>query len=125
MLFTPIATDTVKEKYHGITLEIGRHNSAEFRRKFRRLTKPYKRQIDKDELPEDLSIELMCRAMIGTVLVGWEGAKTADGSVYEFTEQNALDLLIDDVDCREFISEVASNLSLFLDQQDEEAKKKP
>ena len=114
--------DTVKEEYYGVTLEIARSNNQAFQSKFRKLTKPYRRQIDNKTISDEKSVDLVCEAMAGTVLVGWSGT-FPDGQQYEYSEDAAKQLLVDDQDAREFVSNIAGDLSLFLDEIHSEVKK--
>ena len=114
--------DTVKEDYYGVTLEIARSNNPQFRAKFRKLSKPYQRQIDNKTISDEKSVDIVCEAMAGTVLVGWSGT-FPDGEEYQYSEDAAKQLLADDQDAREFVSTVSGDLSLFLDEIHSEVKK--
>ena len=114
--------DTVKEDYYGVTLEIARSNNPQFRAKFRKLSKPYQRQIDNKTISDEKSVDIVCEAMAGTVLVGWSGT-FPDGEEYQYSEDAAKQLLADDQDAREFVSNVSGDLSLFLDEIHSEVKK--
>ena len=105
--------DTVKEDYYGVTLEIARSNNPAFRAKFRKLSKPYQRQIDAKTISDEKSTDIVCTAMAGTVLVGWSGT-FPDGEEYPYSEDAAKQLLLDDQDAREFVSNIAADLSVFL-----------
>jgi len=124
MLKITRTVDTVEEEYFGVRLRIARTNSDAFVAKLRRLTKPYKRQIDNGSLADDKSRRLFSEAMAGTVLVGWEGLYM-DGAEVPFSEANATDLLVSDPDCREFVSQIAGSLDRFLADEQSELEKKP
>lgn len=115
--------DTIKETYWGITLEIARsqHNEA-FVEKFRRLSRPHKKQIDAQTLPMRKSTELVAEAMAGTVLVGWDAKEMerVAGRPYPFTLENAKALLVEDDDCREFVSTVAAAQDRYLLEEEEQ-----
>lgn len=118
------AAETVEEDYHGVTLIIARTNNNEYRAKFRRLSKPFSHQLEKRTLSAAKETELICSAMACTVLVGWRGV-FPDGKEYEFNEANAKDLLINDVDCRERVSMVGGDLSMYMEDEEAETVKKP
>jgi len=124
MLKITQTVDSVEEDYHGVTLKIARSNSSQFRNKFRALTRPYKRQIEAGTLQDDKSDALLCEALAGTVLIGWTGA-FPDGEEHPFTEENAKQLLLNDQDCRDFVSQTAGNLAVFLSDDQGETVKKP
>ena len=123
MLKITRTVDTVTEEYFGVQLKIGRSNAPEFLSKLRRLTKPYKRQIDSNSLPDDKSRELFCEAMAGTVLLGWSGLEV-DGKPIPYTEATAKELLLNDPDCREFVSQIAGSLDRFLEDEQQALEKK-
>jgi hypothetical protein len=113
-------TETVKKDYHGVTLEIARANNHAFRAKFKKLRQSFKRNQDLNKLTVEQEDALMAEAYAGTVLVGWANFP---GNV-PFTEANAVDLLTNDIDAREFVAEVASDLSEFLLEEKAELVKK-
>jgi len=117
---------TVTQEYQGVPLTIARSNSPEFLEKFRRIAKPHQRAMDKRTLPAEKSLEITCEAMAGTVLVGWDEKALGEvtGDLCPFTEANAKELLINDPDCREFVSSVAGDLDQFLAEQTEVTAKK-
>ena len=123
MLKITKTVESVGEDYFGVTLRIGRSNAPEFLSKLRRLTKPYKRQIDNGSLADDKSREMFCEAMAGTVLLGWSGLEV-DGKPVPYTEATAKELLINDPDCREFVSQIAGSLDRFLEDEQQALEKK-
>ncbi len=123
MLKITKTVESVNEDYFGVTLRIGRSNAPEFLSKLRRLTKPYKRQIDNGSLTDDKSREMFCEAMAGTVLLGWSGLEV-DGKPVPYTEATAKELLINDPDCREFVSQIAGSLDRFLEDEQQALEKK-
>lgn len=122
MLKITQAADTVVEDYFGVKLTIARTNSEAFLAKFRKVTRPYRKQIASGSMDMKRSDELMCEAMAGTVLVDWEDFK-AGGEDVPFSIENAVDLLIHDRDCRDFVSRIAGDLQAFVDEEIEDAAK--
>jgi len=115
-------TETVEKDYQGVTLVIARSNSHAFRAKFKKLRQNFKRNQDLNKLTVEQDDAIMAEAYAGTVLVGW---KNFPGDV-PFTEANAIDLLTNDIDVREFVSEVANDLSEFIiEDQADLVKKSP
>lgn len=115
--------DTVERDYHGVTLKIARANNSAFVQKYRTLIRPVRDEMERGELSVDRDRELLCRALAGTVLVGWSGLES-EGVPVDFTEENAASLLFYDVDAREFIAGVAGKVDAFLQEGTETAVKK-
>ena len=113
-------TETVEKNYQGVTLIIARSNNHAFRTKFKKLRQNFKRNQDLNKLTVEQDDALMAEAYAGTVLVGW---KNFPGGV-EYTEANAIDLLTNDIDAREFVAEVSNELSEFLIEDAEALQKK-
>ncbi len=124
MLKITQTVESVEEDYYGVTLKIARGNNPNFRQKFRALTRPYKRQIEAGTLPDDKSDAILCEAMAGTVLFGWRGVFPG-GEEHPYSDENAKQLLLNDPDCREFVSQTAGNLAVFLSSEQEDQVKKP
>lgn len=58
-------------------------------------TRPYRRQIDNDNMDPDLAMKLMVEAFVGTVLLGWKGAMSKEGKVLKYSRENAIKLMTD------------------------------
>lgn len=113
-------SDTIERDYEGVTLIIAQTNNLAFRNKRDKLLRALKRNQQFSKLPAEQQDELISRAMGGTVLVGW---KNFPGNV-AFSEENAEDLLINDIDAREYVSLVASDLAEFLLEEKADLQKK-
>jgi len=109
--------DTVDREYpycKGVTLIIARSNNHDYRAKVSRLLKQAKRHTkDINSLTLEQDDKLICSAMAGTVLVGWQGMP---GNI-PFDEATATDLLINDIDVREFVSAVSSDMADFIAEE--------
>lgn len=102
----------------GIKLRVRRARNAAYMEKLRRIMKPHKRQIDRNELPVKDIWALEDKALAGTVLVGWEGAPE------EYSEQAAEDLLGTDPYLRREILDVADNAEAFIQEDQAEIEGK-
>lgn len=114
---TPLNTDAAENgawiEYRGVQLLVARGNNTKFKAAFRRVTKPYQREIDGGTLSEEKSSELLAEALADSVLLGWKGF-LQDGKEIEYSKINAKNLLINDPDCREFISDFANDIENFI-----------
>ena len=122
MRITPIDDKAIEEgiwvNYMGVPLRISRWGNDKFNKAFRRLSKPYKREIQNNTLDNETSEKLICRAMAETILLGWDKDKTPDN--VEYSVENAENLLLNDDDCREFIRRASSEAEAFYVQEKEE-----
>lgn len=71
---------------------IGGANSAFSRYRAARL-KPYKYQIEKETISEEVLKDIMLDCFIKYVLLGWENVKDESGKDYPYTEENARKLM--------------------------------
>jgi hypothetical protein len=122
---TPINKDAEENgswgEYMGVGLLIARGNNTNFRRSFRRLTKPHKREIDKGTLSDSESESILCQALAESILVGWKNLKVG-GKNIEYSVANAKSLLLNDSDCRDYVQNFADDLDNFIKQDEEEVK---
>ena len=110
--------------YRGVRLLIARNNNPRFKASFRRLSKPYERDLEKGTLPEETSEHILCRSMAEGILVGWdETTFVINGEQIEYSIDSAYNLLKNDPDCRDFINEFAGEVSNFLRTEQEELTK--
>ena len=124
MRITPIddkkANDGEIFNYMGVPLRIARANNDNFKRVFRQLTKPYQRDIDKGTLDNDTAEDILCKALAQTVLLGWDETKFPGN--YPYSVDNAESLLKNDIDCRNFVTEVSQGAENFYVVNREEFK---
>jgi hypothetical protein len=93
----------------GVTLRIARAGNDAFLTKYRNLILGK----DLDNISDKESREILCTAMAGTVLVGWDGFEI-DGEPVEFNEDNAASLLFHDELAREKVSFTANDIDNFI-----------
>lgn len=107
--------------YRGVHLTIARMGNDRYKAAFRRLINPYKKEIENNTLDDDTSDEILCEALALGVLINWD-AKTFPGNI-EYSKENAKDLLLNDPDCRDFVTEYANDINNFLKDEEEEITK--
>ena len=118
LFITPIDRKLIDEGapsvYMGVTLAIRRHTAPEYIKARREALRG---------LPEgDKKDVLLAEAMAGTLLVGWDWKR--DGEEIPFNIENAKNLLRNDLDCLDHISNFSMNLDNFLRDDAREIKKK-
>ena len=72
--------------YRKATLTVARANNTKFKRIFKQLLKPYKRQIEKGNLDDETSEELMVTAYSEAILVGWKDLKDINGKIWPYSK---------------------------------------
>lgn len=125
-MITPVA-DTAETGaiavYRGVKLKIARANNTKFKAAFRRITKPYKEQMDKEILDEKTSEDLYLQCLAETILVDWKDF-VLGGEDIPYTVENAIDLLRNDSDCLQFVTNYSQSIDNYLMQDEEELKGK-
>lgn len=109
--------------YHGVKLKIARSNNERYLKTFLNLSRPHRKAIEKNALDEETSIGIICQSMAEGILVDWEGLKTAEGEI-AYSVDNAVNLLENDPDCREYVMEYASDMANYLISDKEELLEK-
>lgn len=113
-------TDTFK----GCEFLVAHVSSMDFQNKLARLQQPYAKQIEKKKLKPEIQKQIMCKAMAGTILKDWRGNLVdKDNNPVKFTEALGERLLMNDVEAREFITEFASDLDHYREEETEDLGK--
>lgn len=79
----------------GVELKIARMGNRKYNETIRRLSKPHKYQIDNDTLPQEISEEIMNKAVAECILLDWKGLEDDDGQPINYSRQKAFELLSD------------------------------
>lgn len=129
MLITPIdkskETEGVEAEYYGVKLKIARANNTNFKHLFRTLFAPYKYQVEHNQnIPEEISEDIMLKCYSQTILVGWSGLKDSDGKEIPYSHEKAYELLKDDDDAYEFVKNQSNNMDAFIKKEEEDTKGK-
>ena len=109
--------------YRGVELMIARSGNDAFAKKFTNLLRPIKDDYENDQAdPKELE-DILCRSLAGTVLVGWKTFKVGDKDI-EYSEENAIDLLKSDTDCRSFVQKFSQGVANYLTNEEKTIKGK-
>jgi len=84
------------------------------------LMKPYKYQIDRGTMKEDVAEAIMAQVIAETIILGWNGVTDRDGEEMEYTPELAKQLLLDLPALRNLIMEESQNVANFLREKREE-----
>ena len=114
--------DGVWADYRGVKLKIARANNERYTREFRRLTRPYQKQIAKNKLDPDLAKEILAKAAAKGLLRDWKDFYI-NGEKVPFSLENATQLLLNDEDCLDFVTEFAQDMDNYVVEEMEELAK--
>lgn len=124
MKLTPIngntETEGVEFIYMGAKLIVARANNIEYKKEFRKLMQPIENEVESGRITEQKSQEVLDKCAAKTILVGWSDFKDMDGEEWEYTEQNAVDLLKDDRDAYREIMKFSENIDNYLIKSQED-----
>ena len=112
--------DGVWVEFEGSRFLIAHMSNLRFQRKLANLRQPHLSKINRNTIDPKLSQEITCKAMAGTILLGWDHVVNNVGEKVEFTEELAASVLVKQPDVREFVSDYAVNLEHFRDDQIEQ-----
>lgn len=110
--------------YRGVKLIVARANNIKFKRMFREVLKPHKRDFDNGILSEEIAEDLMIGCIAKTILVGWDGFQDVEGKEWKYSVKNAESLLSDDKDAYEAITEFSENIDNYINSEQGETKGK-
>lgn len=121
---TPVNED-LKENgswgtYRGVSLLIARANNTKFKQIFRRLTKPYKRDIDRGTLDQETLEEIWASCMSETILLDW---KNHPANI-KYSKENAKQLILQDPDAADFIKEFSEDVNNYIEEETKEVVEK-
>jgi len=108
--------------YRGVKLKIARLNNPKFQRAFKKFTRPYQKEMRKGTLDNDISKEILAKAMAEGLLVDWKDFVVDDQEI-PYSRDAATSLLINDTDCADFVHEFASDLDNFITEAEDDLEK--
>lgn len=120
-VYEQFETDTSIEKkgieidYGSFSFQIARAGGSNqaYQKCLEKLTRPYRRAIETDNMNPDLAQKLLVEAFSRTVVVGWTNVQGRDGNDMEFTVNNCIALLTDLPELFADLQKQANNASLF------------
>lgn len=102
---------------------VARINNPKYKEVFRRLTRPYRRQIDNGTLPDEIGDKIMADAIADGCIRGWEGVEMA-GEAIPYSPQSARDLMRNPQlkDFRDLVTRIANDADLYRQSEIEESE---
>lgn len=137
-LYSQYATNQDKEST-GATIEVGVNDddnsvisfvvarmggaNKAYQKALEEATRPYRRQIQQGTLSESISEDILKRVFCKTILKGWSNVRDQFNEVLPFNQDTAYKLMTELPELYRELSEQASDIALFRDEQlKEEAK---
>ncbi len=99
-------------------LLIARSGNKQWRKHWKKISKPYEKQITRKTLSDEKADVLIIDAMANTILLGWKNLMN-NGEVIVYSVSKAKEVL-QIKDFREAVSEVSTSMESFQVQLDEE-----
>ena len=106
----------------GSKIKIARLGNSKFRRLQSAKLKPHLRKYREGTLDDELETNILCEVIAKTVLLGWEGFDKG-GKPLKYSEKAATDLLIEHMDFRNDIVDLATKEENFFAEVVEDAEK--
>lgn len=85
--------------------------------------RPYKRQMKKETMQEDVANRLMIEVFADTIILGWKGIRDRAGDEMEYTRENVIKLFMDLPELFADVSEQSMAMGNFQHEEVEEASK--
>jgi hypothetical protein len=105
-------------------LLIARIGNPANRLAFAKFRQPYKRQIDKGNLPDEQMAQIIAKTYAESILLDWRGFKNEDGSELAHSTELAVKALTNDLDLRSFVESCAQESALFRQEEVQATAKK-
>ena len=106
----------------GIKLLVARIGNPEYQKEFQRISKPHKRALRRGSLNDEVAERLLIKVMAKNILLDWKGLEE-DGVVVPYSYDNAIRILTEYKDLRDYVSDIANEMESFRADEDEEAEK--
>lgn len=97
--------------------------NAKFQRVFQRMIRPYQRQIKRNDLDQEISIQIMRETYLQAVIVNWRGWTDKNGDEIPYSIDSMRGLLEASPAILDDLIEVASDAANYSEEEIEEAKK--
>lgn len=106
-------------QWQGSQFKIAHISNMKFQRALAKLQQPHRLKLEKGTLDPKINRDLVCQAMAEGVLLDWKEVGDANG-VVEYSVETAHTALKNDPEFRDFVSDFASNLANYRDEEVEE-----
>ena len=97
--------------------KIAHISNLKFQRALARLQQPHMRKITEGRLDPAVNKSILCQAMSEGILMDWKDVKTKSGEDVPFSSKAANTALLANVEFRDFVSDFATNIGHYRDEQ--------
>lgn len=99
------------QSYGGANFKVAHTSKPAFQRALARLQAPFRKDIEKGRMDPEEMRNIICTAISESLLTDWADVFDADKNPVPFNKANAKALLANDEGFREWVQEVAGDLS--------------
>ena len=110
-------------KFKGSEFLIAGSGSTNFQRMFSRLQLPHRKAIEKKKLDPEIQLDIMAKSMARTMLLDWRDVVDSSGNSVKFSHDAAFSALKGNSEFREFVTEYATELENYLEEEREDLGK--
>jgi hypothetical protein len=112
--------DGIWKEYRGSKFLIAHLSNMKFQRALAKHQQPYRKKLENGTMDPKTQRQVLGLAMAEGLLLDWKDVVAKDNSPTPYSKEAALTALIKSADLRDFVTEVAGNMSLFIDEEDGE-----
>ena len=109
--------DGVWKEYDNSTFLVAHISNRKFQRALAREQQPHKRKLQDGTIDPEINKSIVCKAMAEGVLLNWKGVVTRRGEEVPYSKENALSLLQRDPGFRDWVTDVATSMMNFRDEE--------
>lgn len=106
-----LSEEGVWTEYEGSEFLISHTSSIKFQRILARLQQPHKLKIEKGTMDPAVTKEIMCKAVSQAILLDWKNVLDGKGSIVNFSQETAFNVLMNNAAFRDFVLEFSMNLN--------------
>lgn len=120
-----LEVEGTRVEYGDFTFILARAGGANkaFQKCIERKSRPYRKQIQKNQMDHEVMNRIMLEAYAETIFKGWENMTDENGDDLPFNEENVIKVMTDLPDLWEDVLQVTSSLEVYLlEVREEEAK---
>jgi len=110
----------VHDMGEGLKMRIARIGNPKYQKRFEALSKPHKRALRRGSLSNDVAEKLLVQCLAETIVLDWEGLEE-DGKKVKYSKENAVRILTDYPDLRNYVNDIANEMEGYQEDEDEEA----
>lgn len=107
----------------GLYVVVGRVNSPRFVEAMRKHSGPYKFEMDRNTLSEDVAQKILVKVYAETILLGWENMQDEAGQDIPYSREAARKAMEDYPEFFNMVKDAASRMELFRSAERAEAAK--